>query len=131
MLTATLSLTIGALSISRFQTLVQRVNAIESMANVTVLCFDKTGTLTRNHLAVQEIVPLNGMTPTQIQDKLRLYTSNLSTLNRTAAAVAQWANGKEELPLLTPGGGGQITKLREVPFNSTRKWGAVCSPTKR
>lgn len=38
-LTAILALTLGAISITRHQTLVQRVNAVELMANVTVLCF--------------------------------------------------------------------------------------------
>lgn len=51
-LTATVSLSIGAIRMTRHQTLVQRINAVEAMANVTVLCFDKTGTLTRNHLHV-------------------------------------------------------------------------------
>ena len=57
-LVAILSLTIGAVKISRQQTLVQRVNAVESLANATVLCFDKTGTLTQNKLAVHEILPI-------------------------------------------------------------------------
>ena len=47
-LTSILALTIGAVKISRHKTLIQRVNAVESMANVSVLCFDKTGTITRN-----------------------------------------------------------------------------------
>jgi cation-transporting ATPase E len=121
-LTAILSLTIGALSISRFQTLVQRVNAVESMANVTVLCFDKTGTLTRNQLAVQQIIPLNGDTSDDIDRKLDQYVKNLAHLNRTAAAVA--AHTAEHLN----GTGAAVTKLSEIPFTSARKWGAVVLP---
>jgi cation-transporting P-type ATPase E len=117
-LTATLSLTIGALVISRYQTLVQRVNAVESMANVTVLCFDKTGTLTRNKLTVKEVLPLNGASETDLQSKLQTYLGNLAHLNRTAAAVAQHYNG--DVPLLPA-----VRKEREIPFTSARKWGAV------
>ncbi|MBI1281396.1 MAG: HAD-IC family P-type ATPase [Anaerolineaceae bacterium] len=117
-LTAILSLTIGAISISRFQTLIQRVNAVESMANVTVLCFDKTGTLTRNILTVSEIIPLGGRTLPQLQDNLRLYTGSLSYKNRTAAAIA------DVLPIVSSNGS-TPTKLHEIPFNSSRKWGAV------
>lgn len=117
-LVAILSLTIGAIRISRHQTLIQRVNAVESMANVTVLCFDKTGTLTRNQLAVTEILPLNGASPDDIRGKLRAYLSSLAHLNRTAAAVAAYANQ----PGVEPDG---VTKIREIPFNSSRKWGAV------
>ena len=56
-----ISLSIGAISIARHQTLIRRVNAVESLANVTVLCFDKTGTITQNKLAVSEILPCNGL----------------------------------------------------------------------
>ncbi len=118
-LVAILSLTIGAVRISRHQTLIQRVNAVESMANVTVLCFDKTGTLTRNQLAVTEILPLNGASPDEIRGKLRAYLGNLAHLNRTASAVAAYANQPGSEP--TNG----LIKRREIPFNSARKWGAV------
>jgi len=122
-LTGILSLTLGALSISRFQTLVQRVNAVESMANVTVLCFDKTGTLTRNQLAVQQIISLNGDTPDAIDRKLDQYVKNLAHLNRTAAAIAEHTDAH-----LNGTGDARVTKLSEVPFTSARKWGAVVLP---
>lgn len=129
-LTATLSLTIGAISISRFQTLIQRVNAVESMANVTVLCFDKTGTLTRNLLTVSEIIPLAGEKTETLNARLIRYTGNLAHRNRTAAAVADYLKASsaarlEEASksvLLSENG---AEKLKEVPFNSARKWGAV------
>ncbi|NDJ62922.1 MAG: HAD-IC family P-type ATPase [Chloroflexi bacterium] len=121
-LTATLALTLGALSISRFRTLVQRVNAVESMANVTTLCFDKTGTLTKNQLSVVEIRPLNGHTVAEVTAKLAHYTQNLAHQNRTAGAVADYIAAEA-----INGSGGQalLTKQREVPFTSTRQWGAV------
>jgi cation-transporting ATPase E len=123
-LTAILSLTIGAVSISRRQTLVQRVNAVESMANVTTLCFDKTGTLTRNKLTVTQIIPVAQLSEAEINERLKLYTANLSNLNRTAAAVATYLNeGREAVPSLPA-----VVKLREVPFTSARKWGAVVLP---
>ncbi len=120
-LTAVLSLTLGAISISRHQTLVQRVNAVESMANVTVLCFDKTGTLTRNQLAVQEVITLNGTPPEAVFARLTLYTNSLAHLNHTAAAVADYSR----LRASSPNGAGPGAKVREIPFNSSRKWGAV------
>lgn len=122
-LTAILSLTIGALSISRYQTLVQRVNAVESMANVTVLCFDKTGTLTRNQLAVTQIISLSSLSEDEVISSLRRYLSNLSNLNRTAAAIESHVNGSTE-PKLLPA----AAKVSEVPFTSKRKWGAVILP---
>ena len=86
-LVAILSLTIGAVKISRHQTLVQKVNAVESLANVSVLCFDKTGTLTRNELAVKEVISLNGSEKGVIYRQLSDYLDNLGHLNRTAGVV--------------------------------------------
>jgi len=126
-LTATLSLTIGALVISRYQTLVQRINAVESMANVTVLCFDKTGTLTRNKLSVREIIPLDGATETDVRGRLQTYLGNLSHLNRTAGAVVAFLEDKDEIDSryqLTAA----VAKQREIPFTSARKWGAIVLP---
>jgi cation-transporting ATPase E len=117
-LVAILSLTLGAISISRHQTLIQRVNAVESMANVQVLCFDKTGTLTRNQLTVTNIQPIGNHDPAFIQAKLQAYVSSLSHQNSTASAVATYL---KNLSIMAVNG----TKLREIPFNSARKWGAV------
>ncbi len=122
-LTAILALTLGAISISRKQTLVQRVNAVESLGNVTTLCFDKTGTLTRNKLSVAQIIPLGDHPPDQITDRLKLYTANLSHQNRTAAAVARYLGSGDLSPAFPA-----VVKTREVPFTSTRKWGAIVLP---
>jgi cation-transporting ATPase E len=123
-LTAVLALTIGAVNISRRQTLVQRVNAVESMANVTVLCFDKTGTLTQNHLSVMEVRPLDGAQAETVISRLGTYTANLAAQNSTAAAVAAYAGAAgESLPALPA-----VSKTREIPFTSQRKWGAVALP---
>lgn len=117
-LVAILSLTIGAIKISRHQTLIQKVNAVESLANATVLCFDKTGTLTKNALQVTDIISLNRDERENIQRQLMVYLQHLAHLNRTAEAV------RDSLPEdLTPANYGQ--KVREIPFTSGRKWGAV------
>lgn len=117
-LTATVSLTIGAIKISRHQTLIQRLNAIESMANVTVLCFDKTGTLTKNRLTVTEVLPLNGRSPDDITRELYQYVHNLSYRNRTAGAIDHYLDREQVSLTLVP-------KQNEIPFSSGRKWGAV------
>jgi len=112
-----LSLTIGAVKISRHETLVQRVNAVESLANVTVLCFDKTGTLTENRLVVSEIVPLNPYDVTHVMPMLARYIAGTDHLNSTAAAIDQY--------LKVQGLSVTATLQRTIPFTSARKWGAV------
>lgn len=120
-LVTTISLSIGALIISRNRTLVQRINAVESMANVQVLCFDKTGTLTKNLLKVKEIIPLGSATMDEVQDQLREYVAALANQNRTAGAIAEYVNGADIAPAYPP-------KEREIPFTSSRKWGAIVFP---
>ena len=120
LLVVMISLSIGALSIARHQTLIRRVNAVESLANATVLCFDKTGTLTENRLAVDEILPLNGASAEEIRSRLLCYTANLAHHNGTAAAVAGHVQTAAPPPA--------ASKLREIPFSSGRQWGAVVLP---
>lgn len=127
-LVAILALTIGAVRISQHQTLIQRVNAVESLANVTVLCFDKTGTLTQNKLTVREIMPLNDQPLETIQVQLDAYVRQLSYQNSTASAIAASVNGSGGLIHNSANGnanGPFGTKLREIPFTSARKWGAI------
>ncbi|HET7375619.1 MAG TPA: HAD-IC family P-type ATPase, partial [Anaerolineae bacterium] len=111
-LATTLALTFGAVRISLQKTLVQRINAIESMANVTVLCFDKTGTLTENRLSVVDVIPIGAYAIDQIKRMLARYVSSLATQNKTASAIEHYV-GKLS---------GGSTKQSEIPFTSTRKW---------
>jgi len=122
-LVAILSLTIGAVKISRQQTLIQRVNAVESLANATVLCFDKTGTLTQNKLALREIIPIEDAESDAIHRDLHCFLKNLAHLNNTAQAIDRYIDG-------LIGEAAYPQKLKEIPFSSGRKWAAVCLPAK-
>ena len=57
---AVLSVTmaLGALALSRRKAIVSRLQSIEEMAGIDILCCDKTGTLTQNELTLGEPVPL-------------------------------------------------------------------------
>ncbi len=54
-LITTLSFAYGAIRIARNQAVVQKLSAIEAMANIKIACMDKTGTLTKNILEVHKI----------------------------------------------------------------------------
>ena len=118
-LVSILSLSIGAIKISRQRTLVQQVNAVETMANVTVLCFDKTGTMTQNQLAVQEVRPGRGQEVETVTATLATYIGQLAHRNGTAEAIHRYLENAAIIP--APLG----EKISEVPFSSVRKWGAL------
>jgi H+-transporting ATPase len=47
-----MTMSLGALALSKQKAIVSRLSAIEEMAGVDILCTDKTGTLTKNQLAI-------------------------------------------------------------------------------
>ncbi|MCS7061592.1 MAG: HAD-IC family P-type ATPase, partial [Anaerolineae bacterium] len=114
-LSVTVSLSAGALRISRLNTLVQRINAIESMGHLTTLCVDKTGTLTENRLTVRAVLPLDGHPIEVVRNWLSHYAFSAASQNNTTTALAEFAGPPSD----------RRAVVAEIPFNSTRKWGAV------
>lgn len=92
--------------------LIQRINAVESISNVNLLCLDKTGTLTTNNLAVEEVRPLEADALT-VASLLGDYCASARTGNHTTDAIRAAYPGRER-PVMA-----------EVTFSSTRKWSAV------
>jgi H+-transporting ATPase len=78
---AVLSVTmaVGALALSKEKAIVSRLESIEEMAAVDVLCSDKTGTLTQNKLT--------------LGDPLLVAATDAPTLNLNAALASQPDNG--------------------------------------
>lgn len=114
-LSISVAFAMGAVEISRKRTLIQKINAVDSMNSVRVLCTDKTGTLTQNKLVVQGIVPLGETSTADLKELIALYASLLTTQNSSARAMAVFA-GMPRNPQ---------EKAGEVPFSSSRKWGSV------
>ncbi len=109
-LMSSLTFAIGVHRISRVGAIVQRLNAVESFANIQVTCMDKTGTLTENKLSVQKIIPLAaGLSEEQIQRLLGTYAGLSSDKNATIRALASFSRDLEAVA------------VDEIPFNSARK----------
>ena len=111
-LLTSLAFVIAAVSLTRRQTLVQELPAVEVLARVDVVCLDKTGTLTHGDVVFDELQPLDGGRHDDVPDALALSSSGADA-NATAAALA--AN----FPSTT------WTRTGGIPFSSARKWSAV------
>jgi cation-transporting ATPase E len=109
------SYTAGAVTSARRGALVQRVNAVESMSNVDVVCTDKTGTLTTGRLALAEVRPA-GLDAATVERLLGSMARSVAVPNLTTTALAG------ALP------GDRWTVDDEVPFASSLRWSAVSTP---
>jgi len=114
-LMATLAFVLGAVRMSRRGALVQRLNAVESMASIDTLCLDKTGTLTTNRLHLEQVVVLDETMPEEeIRRRLRLFAS--ASLDRTSKSLVALRVALGE----TPG-----EWLDQLPFKSQNRYSAV------
>ncbi|MFN3979209.1 MAG: HAD-IC family P-type ATPase [Caldilinea sp.] len=116
----TLNYSWGAVRIGQQGGLVQQINAVESLSNVTVLCTDKTGTLTANKIRYHDMHPI-GVDKATLEQRLADFASNASAVNKTTEAVVEWRAGKKR------------SVVDEAPFSSARKWSGLAfdDPTVR
>jgi cation-transporting ATPase E len=113
-LMATLAFTLGAVRLARRGAIVQRLNAVEAMASIDVLCMDKTGTLTTNHLHVERLTVVGDLLEEEVREGLRLFAS---------AALDQ---GSKSLVALRAFVGRRETQaLDQLPFKSQNRFSAV------
>ncbi|MCB0164216.1 MAG: HAD-IC family P-type ATPase [Anaerolineae bacterium] len=108
----TLNYSWGAVRISQKGGLVQQINAVESLSNVTVLCTDKTGTLTANKIKYHDLYPI-GLDQPELERLVADFAASAGSTNKTSEAII------EGLP------GSRRTVSDEVPFSSARKWSAI------
>ena len=108
-----LAYTAGAVTSSRQGALVQRVNAVESVSNVDVVCTDKTGTLTTGRLSVAEVLPAGGADAGAVESALGSMARSTGAPNLTSAALAAHFPG-DPVPVRD-----------EVAFSSALRWSAL------
>ncbi len=103
----------GALRISHLGALVQRQNAVESMARVDTLCMDKTGTLTTQRIWYAGADLLGDLEAGDVAAVLGSMAASTSAPNRTTEAIAA----------ACPGAARSVTD--EIPFASERRWSGL------
>jgi len=102
----------GARAMSEHGVLVRRLNAIENLGSMDVLCTDKTGTLTEGVVSMQGAFDCEGTASARVRE--------LATWN--AALQSGLVNPLDEA-LLQEGRppSGSVTKLAEIPYDFVRK----------
>ncbi|MBN2446972.1 MAG: plasma-membrane proton-efflux P-type ATPase, partial [Phycisphaerae bacterium] len=111
---AVLSVTmaLGAVALSRMKAIVTRLQSIEEIAGIDVLCSDKTGTLTANKLSLGEPIVLDAADE---QDLLLAAALASKTENRDAIDDAVIGGLTDRATL------DKYEQLRFTPFDAKRK----------
>ncbi|MFA5111960.1 MAG: plasma-membrane proton-efflux P-type ATPase, partial [Desulfobaccales bacterium] len=111
---AVLSVTmaLGALSLSKMKAIVSRLQAIEEMAGIDVLCSDKTGTLTLNQLTLGDPVTFGQADP---QEVITVACLASRAENRDAIDEAVMDGLKDKSPLQA------CALMKFIPFDPIHK----------
>jgi cation-transporting ATPase E len=115
-LLVSLTAAVTAAKMARHGILAQQLNAIESLASVSVMCTDKTGTLTKASLRVVELIPADGVREADLASTFGTYAASAPTRNTTLEAIHAAGLGdgvRAEDPTAT------------IPFSSRRRWSAL------
>lgn len=109
-LLTSVALAAGVVRLGHYQTLVQELYCIETLARVDVLCLDKTGTITEGNMEVLSLETIDNVkNPVQV---LRALVANLKDDNATNKALRESFKG--EAP--------KWKCEKVVAFSSERKW---------
>ncbi len=114
MLLTSVALAAGVVTLGRKDTLVNELYGIETLARTDVICMDKTGTLTGGAMALEAVLPGEGVEEARVQECLRALLAALPSDSPTNAALAA-ALGTDS----------PHAALEVIPFSSERKWSAA------
>ncbi|MGI9116972.1 MAG: HAD-IC family P-type ATPase [Gaiellales bacterium] len=112
-LLTSITFALGAVKIGRAGALVQRLNAVESLAGVDTICVDKTGTLTDGSLRLTDVVAA----PERTEDGVR------RLLGRLAASAEIRSGSSDAIAAAIPSAPEPVRA--ELPFSSQWKWSGV------
>ncbi|MFW0883253.1 magnesium-translocating P-type ATPase [Cronobacter dublinensis] len=107
----------GAIVMARRKVIVKRINAIQNVGAMDVLCTDKTGTLTEDTIALEGYLDAEGRESLAVLSLAWLNSASLSgTTNPMDRAVL--ASGQEKLPAA---GRADAFNIDELPFDFARR----------
>ncbi|MGA8649042.1 MAG: plasma-membrane proton-efflux P-type ATPase [Xanthobacteraceae bacterium] len=106
------TMAIGAYTLSLQKAIVSRLSAIEELAGVDVLCSDKTGTLTMNRLTVETEIPFGSFTADDVVLGAALATQK-SSEDAIDVAILSVAKSRADIA--------QMKQTDFVPFDPVNK----------
>ncbi|MGH2937150.1 MAG: HAD-IC family P-type ATPase [Solirubrobacterales bacterium] len=115
-LLVSLTAAVTAAKMARHGILAQQLNAIESLASVSVMCTDKTGTLTEASLRVVELIPAEGVAESDLASTFGAYAASAPSRNSTLEAIHEAGLGDGLAPQ---------EPTATIPFSSRRRWSAL------
>ena len=118
----TVGLSDGALRLAKKKVVVKRLEAIEDLGNIDVLCTDKTGTLTQNKITVQDIVDANGNPDQELVKFALLCNTAVVEEDRILGNpidVAIWDYAREKK--FDEANLNAFTRIHEIPFGFNRR----------
>ena len=126
----TITLALGLKKLLNKKALVRKLNAVEGLGSVSVICSDKTGTITRNEMRVEKVF---------VDNKEFVKFGNKKELKLIAEIGVSCNNATKELgdptekALIELGEKVRVKsleRLREIPFNSKDKYMVTFHPGK-
>jgi cation-transporting ATPase E len=114
-LMSTLAFVLGAVRMAGRGAVVQRLNAVETMAAIDTLCMDKTGTLTTNNLQLDRVhILATDLGDDEVYRRLRLFAS--ASIDRGSKSLAAVRAALGDAPA-------EVLDL--LPFKSQNRYSAV------
>jgi Mg2+-importing ATPase len=113
----TVNLAKGALAMSRKKVIVKRLNAIQNLGAMNILCTDKTGTLTQNKVILERHVDIFGIESPHVLELAYLNSHFQSGLkNLLDMAILDHAEMRDHVHIPR-----RYRKIDEVPFDFQRR----------
>ena len=113
----TANLALGAIRLSRQKVIVKRLNAIQNLGAMDVLCTDKTGTLTQDRVVLQRYLNLQGQEDEEVLEYAYLNSYHQSGLKNLLDVAVLEHNDLATRNSLSK----RFFKTDEIPFDFVRR----------